>query len=209
MQPLAHPCEHASQTELWLIRHGQTDWNQEGRYQGQTDIPLNDNGIQQARDLATRLEGLHFASIYSSDLRRALTTAQIIAERLKLPVTVDPRLREIHQGQWEGMLFSEVAGRFPREIALRQTDPLSARPPGGESVQEVAQRVAAAANDIAQKHPGQRVIIVSHGLAIATLLSQANHHSLEGVFSLIPDNASISIVCWPPVSDASDDGNHK
>jgi probable phosphoglycerate mutase len=198
MQPLAHPCKHAYQAEIWLIRHGQTDWNQEGRYQGQTDIPLNNNGIQQAQELALKLEGLHFASIYSSDLQRALTTAQIIAGRLGLPLMIDPRLREIHQGQWEGMLFSEVARRFPREIALRHIDPLSARPPGGESVQEVAQRVAAAANDIAQKHPGQRVIIASHGLAIATLLARANHHTLKSVFSLIPDNASISVICWPP-----------
>ena len=189
---------HPSQCEIWAIRHGQTDWNLEGRYQGQTDIPLNATGVKQAQHLAANLDGKSFAAIFTSDLTRAYQTAQIIAERVRCPIIVDTRLREIHQGEWEGMHFSEAVARFPRHFAQRDEEPLNARPPGGESVWEVAQRMMAVANEIAQRFPGQRVLLVSHGLAIATLIVQAFHYPFERVFSLIPENASISILCWPP-----------
>ncbi|WP_299028760.1 alpha-ribazole phosphatase [uncultured Thermanaerothrix sp.] len=192
------PSCHPTQCEIWAVRHGQTDWNLEGRYQGQTDVPLNTTGIEQAKHVAASLDGHHFAAIYSSDLKRAHDTALILAARVHCPVIVDPRLREIHQGEWEGMQFSEVVARFPHHISQRQEQPLQVRPPGGESVLEVAQRMAAAANDIASRHPGQRVLLVSHGLAIATLIVQASHFPFERVFSLIPDNASITVICWPP-----------
>ncbi len=192
---------HPTQCEIWAVRHGQTDWNLEGRYQGQTDIPLNATGIEQAKRLAATLDGYRFAAIYSSDLKRAHETALILAARIQCSVIVDPRLREIHQGEWEGMQFSEVVARFPAHLTQRQEQPLHARPPGGESVLEVAQRIATAANEIASRHSGQRVLLVSHGLAIATLIVQASQLPFERVFSLIPENASITVVCWPPQSN--------
>jgi 2,3-bisphosphoglycerate-dependent phosphoglycerate mutase len=84
-------------TQLWLIRHGLTDWNLEGRYQGQSDIPLNAEGLAQARRLAERLKGTSIEALFSSDLLRAYQTAKILGECLGLPVQADPRLREIHQ----------------------------------------------------------------------------------------------------------------
>ncbi|MBI3763708.1 MAG: histidine phosphatase family protein, partial [Chloroflexi bacterium] len=111
-------------TRLWLIRHGETDWNVEGRWQGQTDPPLNESGRAQAEALAAQLAGIRIEAIYSSDLQRAHTTARIIARGLGLPVRLDARWREIDQGEWEGLLVTEVAARYPDELAARRSDPV-------------------------------------------------------------------------------------
>lgn len=183
-------------TELWLVRHGQTDWNVEGRYQGQADMPLNEIGIEQARDLAQRLRGVNFAAIYSSDLLRASTTARILAG--DKAVRLEPRLREIHQGEWEGQLFREIRQRYAGFFEERKQNPLESRPPGGESLLEVAERVKHCIDEIASQYPGERVLIVSHGLAIATVLAAVKGYPLEKAFDLIPDNADPQIVLWPP-----------
>jgi broad specificity phosphatase PhoE len=184
--------------ELHLIRHGQTDWNVQGRYQGQADMPLNPTGLSQARALAEDLEGQVFTAIYSSDLQRARQTAQILANRLGLVLRLDVRLREIHQGDWQGLLVSDLAQRYAAEMAARREDPVSARAPGGESVGEVAARVYDAADEIARNHPLGRVLVVSHGLALATLIARGRHIPLEQVYALIPDNAHPSVITWPP-----------
>jgi broad specificity phosphatase PhoE len=183
-------------TELWLIRHGQTDWNVEGRWQGQSDVLLNSAGLAQARLLAGELVGKHFDAIYSSDLQRARQTADILSARLNLSVQIDPRLREIHQGEWEGKLISEVKQRYVQAFSLRVKDPISARAPGGESTLEVANRLRQAADDIAHIYPAGRVVVVSHGLALATLICQANKISLAEVYSHIPENAHPTVITW-------------
>jgi alpha-ribazole phosphatase len=183
-------------TELVLVRHGQTDWNIEGRYQGQSDVPLNETGLAQAQMLAQTLTGEHFDAIYSSDLVRAQQTAAALGKALNLPVHTDRRLREINQGEWEGKIFTDIKARFNDQIAAREKDPLGIRPPGGESIGEVAERVAAAAQDIARAHPNGRVLVVSHGLSIATLIARARGISLSEVYSLIPKNVSTTPVEW-------------
>ena len=151
-------------TKLCLVRHGQTDWNLEGRYQGQSDVPLNENGRFQARTLAQKLQHHPFAAIYTSDLERARETAEIIAASLHLPVTIDARLREINQGEWEGQLVDIIKARYADLWEQRKVDPASVRPPGGETVGEVAARVQAALDDIARIHPSASVLVASHGL---------------------------------------------
>lgn len=185
-----------TRTELWLVRHGQTDWNVEGRYQGQADMPLNEIGIEQARDLAERLRDVIFSAIYSSDLQRASSTARILAGDKE--VRIDPRLREIHQGEWEGQLFSVIRQQYADYFAQRKENPLQSRPPGGESLLEVAERVKYCVDEIANQFAGERVLIVSHGLAIATLLAAVKGYPLEKAFELIPDNAEPQIIIWPP-----------
>ena len=185
-------------SELWLIRHGQTDWNLEGRYQGQSDIPLNPTGLAQAEAFAASLDGQHFSALYSSDLRRAFQTAEAIARHTGLAVIPEPRLREIHQGQWHGRTLDEVRAIYNESAQAQrwQIDPEAARAPGGESVLEVSQRMAAAANAIARAHPGQRVLVVSHGLALATLVCQSSGIPLSEVYSHIPDNTQASVIEW-------------
>jgi probable phosphoglycerate mutase len=181
---------------LWLVRHGQTDWNLEGRYQGQTDVPLNASGWEQARALTAQLEGRQIAAVFSSDLRRARDTAGVVAERLGLPVRVDVRLREIRLGEWEGMMFADIQARYPAEWQARQADPLNARPPGGESVVEVAARASAAADDVARAFPAQEVAVVAHGLSLAVLRVRALGLPLGAAYEHVPENGRPERVEW-------------
>lgn len=181
---------------LWLIRHGQTDWNLQGRYQGQADPPLNETGWRQAREVPAALGGTQFAALYSSDLRRARDTADVLAQALSLPVQVDARLREVRLGVWEGMLFTDIQARYPDAWQARETDALHARPPGGENLLEVAERTWAAADDMARAHPGGEVLVVAHGLVLATLRVRAHSLPLAEAYAHVPDNGQPERVTW-------------
>jgi broad specificity phosphatase PhoE len=183
-------------TEIWLIRHGQTDWNLEGRLQGQLDVPLNETGMEQARALAETLKGKSFSAIYSSDLLRARQTVGIISDVLGLPVTFDRRLREIYQGEVEGMLFSDVILKFENALVDRTHDPVNSRLPGGESVAELAARFRDCVDEIAAGQHAYPVLVVAHGLAIATMLCQARGYPMESVHSHIQENATAEIIQW-------------
>jgi broad specificity phosphatase PhoE len=145
-------------TELLLVRHAETEWNREGRWQGHADPALNEAGRAQAHALGRSLAGEPVDAIYSSDLRRASETADILGAALDLPVTTDPDLREIDVGSWSGLTREEVAARFPG----RETH-------DGESRDELEARVVAAVRRIAQRHPDGHVLIVTHGGSIRSL----------------------------------------
>jgi len=185
-------------TELWLIRHGQTDWNLEGRYQGQSDVPLNATGLAQAETLAATLDGQSFAALYSSDLQRAYQTAQIIAARVGLAVQTDVRLREINQGEWQGRTLDEIRTAYQESAQAKRTliDPAEARAPGGESVLEVGLRMAQAADDIAGACPAGPALVVSHGLALAALYCQAKEIPLREVYAYIAENTQAMVIEW-------------
>jgi probable phosphoglycerate mutase len=134
-------------TTLMLIRHGETDWNADGLLQGHTDRPLSDFGRRQARQLADELEGEPFDAIYASDLARARETAEIAGERPGLPVVLDTDLREKDWGTWEGLTAVE---RDRVELV-------------GESTGAHQERMLRALTRIAERHPGGRVLVVTHG----------------------------------------------
>ena len=145
---------------LLLWRHGQTLWNAEGRFQGQTDIPLDEFGVQQAENAARRLAALRPTAIISSDLSRAMSTAAPLARLTGLSVTPDKDLRERHGGAWEGLTDLEIRDRYPAERAAWQ-------PPGGERTATVAERAGAALARIAgSMSPGTLTVVVSHGAAL-------------------------------------------
>jgi broad specificity phosphatase PhoE len=183
-------------TELCLVRHGQTDWNLDGRYMGQSDIPLNATGRSQAHDLAEKLKGQRFSAIYTSDLQRAQATADAIAAVLELPVRTDTRLREINQGEWEGKLVDIIRNQYAELWKQRTTDPASIHPPGGETVREVADRVHAALDDIVHIHPNGPVLIISHGLALATVICKVRGIPIGQAYSVIPENTEPIWVEW-------------
>jgi len=149
-------------TTLLLARHGETDWNRELRIQGSSDIALNDLGRAQAHGLAEELEHVDLDAIYSSDLSRARATAEAVAASHGLEVRFDPRLRERSFGNWEGLTREDIA-------ALPEGESHD-----GESDDEVRERVLEAVQAIADAHPGEQVLVVSHGGALNSLW----HHAL-------------------------------
>ena len=155
---------------LYLIRHGETDWNAAGRYQGQSDIPLNRTGIQQARKIAGRLSKEKIDAIYSSDLSRARETAEQIAQAHKLKVTSDARWRELSFGDWEGLTYPEMEAKAPDELALWRSDPTQYAPPHGETFTQLAKHVLSAFNELNDLDAEQTVVIVSHGGPLQILL---------------------------------------
>lgn len=163
--------EAARPLELWLVRHGETTWNAEGRWQGQADAPLSERGREQARQLAHRLSGERFDAVYTSDLGRALETAEIVAAKLegKPAVHPEPRLRETHVGEFSGLTQVEVKARG----LWRPTFDYHDRYPGGESRAELTERLGLALASLAAAHPGGRVLAVSHGGAIRAALGFA------------------------------------
>ena len=175
-------------TDLILIRHGETDWNTEGRWQGQADVPLNSTGWRQAQQMVQPLEAAGIAAIYSSDLQRARQTAQVLADAYRLPLQVDIRLREIHQGEWQGLLFSEIQWRYTQAYQERLRDPLNFASPGGEAVAQVRARVLAATREIIRNHPEATVAVVSHGFSLAVLIAHLRGEPFDRLWDLIPGN---------------------
>jgi broad specificity phosphatase PhoE len=193
-----------ARSDLWLVRHGQTDWNLAGRWQGQSpQAPgLNEAGRAQALALRSQLAGKKFAAIYSSDLLRARQTAELLADPLGLPVNLDPRLREMDLGDWEGLLSNEISTRFPQLLMERDCNPIHTSAPRGETPECVAERVASALDDIVINHCGEPVLIVAHGISLAAILCLARDIPLEYIYEQVPGNASLLHVEWTARVDA-------
>jgi broad specificity phosphatase PhoE len=162
---------------IWLVRHGETEWNATKRAQGQADVPLNQAGRLQAQVAAAQLDGVNLAGVYSSDLSRAIDTAEPIARAHGLEVVTDPAFREIDQGEWEGLGLEEIRARWPdlwgpaRHYVQR---------PGGESPEQVQKRALEGMARVVERHKGGAVAIVSHGGTIRWIVAHALGYDLEG-----------------------------
>ena len=157
---------------LILARHGETDWNRDGRWQGHADRPLNELGREQAGALAATLADEPVAAVYSSDLRRARDTAAIVARTHGLGVEVDPRLREIDVGEWEGLTMREIERRYPGYV--ERWPPDDGKPfPRGETYAAMGERVVRALTEIAERHAEETVVVILHGGPIRSALAHA------------------------------------
>jgi len=156
-------------TRLLLVRHGQTNWNLEGRYQGGIDVPLNLQGQTRSEALAEELSVERIDVVYSSPLSRAVDTARPIARKHGLDVRIEPDLREIELGEWEGMPATVIAERYPELFRQWVEDPRPVRPPGGESILELHDRVIAAVDRIIRLHPGKRICLVTHKVTLVII----------------------------------------
>ena len=199
-------------TQLLLIRHGETTWNAEHRIQGQLDIPLSPLGVLQSARLAECLANEPIDAVYSSGQSRAWLTAAPLAARLGLEVIAEPRLRERSFGIFEGLTLDEVAERYPPEFKKWRERDRAWRPEGGESGQQLIDRVLSAVSDIGMKHPSQTVVLVSHGGVLDVLYRAARllewhapreHQMLNAAINRLTTSATplqLSIERWGDVA---------
>ena len=181
-----------SVTRLVVVRHGETAWNRDTRIQGHTDIPLNERGLWQANRTGQALRDEGVTAVYSSDLQRAVQTAQAIAEACGAPLHLDKQLRERHFGHFEGFTHDEILSRSPEEgRRWRSRDP-SYGPQGGETLQDFYDRCVRVAERLACQHFGQTVALVAHGGVLDCFYRAATHVGLEAPRSWKIANASIN-----------------
>ena len=185
-------------TTILLARHGETDWNREGRFQGWADPPLNSTGRAQSVDLSVALMAEELAAVYSSPLGRALETADALAASRGLePVTVDA-LREVDVGSWSGLTRSEIETRFPEQYA-RWLD-YGQGWEDGETYEEMAERVITALLQLAAAHDGQRILAVTHGgpiRAVSAFAAQVSYAEARRRAPVVGNTAVLEFAVEP------------
>ncbi|MCS7254686.1 MAG: histidine phosphatase family protein [Armatimonadota bacterium] len=180
-------------TTIILVRHGETLWNRQRRFQGQRDVPLSELGRLQAAALQERLKGEQIDTVYASDLSRASETAQIILQGRSVEINLTLELRERHKGAWEGLTFEEAAKAYPKEIEAWLKDPL-ASVPYGESGDQFILRVKGFIERTLSFHSGERMLIVSHGGPIKVAICLMLGWDMSCLHRFRISNGSISII---------------
>lgn len=157
-------------TRLIIIKHGETEWNLEGRIQGHMDSPLTESGRVQAEAIATSLQTVEVNALYSSDLGRAYSTAQVVSHKTGQDILTDKRLRELHLGKFEGLTEEEVRKRFPEEyVYLKKAEPDYIYP-GEESKKQFSLRVISCLEKLMGKHQGEQIVVITHLGALSRLI---------------------------------------
>ncbi|WP_330400797.1 histidine phosphatase family protein [Lacrimispora amygdalina] len=186
---------------IYLIRHGQTDWNIQGRIQGSHDIPLNETGLMQAQMLAEGMESKPVKKIFSSTLKRALATAEALSSRQQAEIIPMPQLIEMEFGKWEGLTWEEIEEKYPKEYRHWVLNPSEAAPPGGESQDQIIKRCMEVLHIIVEQTGGREdIAVVSHGGILAWLVSVMLGPDVQEE-SIIVENASITTVHYSPLTE--------
>lgn len=183
-------------TKIIFVRHGQTEWNVLGRYQGQTDIALSPLGIEQAEKLAAHFPVDKVEAVYSSDLVRAMTTARCVADLFGLTVEPRPELRELNFGDWEGLTYDEIVAKWPDALNNFFQHPDVLEIPHGESFPKLRERALDAVEKIVARHPNQAVAVFAHGAILRTILTAALHMDLKYVWTIRQFNTAVNIVTY-------------
>jgi probable phosphoglycerate mutase len=179
---------------VFLVRHGLTKSNIDGFYMGWSSEDLNEAGYTQARRLSLRLARLPIASIYTSPLRRAYTTAAILNEPHQVELTVMEDLTEVHLGDWQGLHIDEVKQRWPELWQQSRVDPSEITLPDGESVREMAQRSIRAFETVVETNPGKQIVMVTHQYIIRAIVAYTLGASSSIFRKFDIDNASLSAI---------------
>ncbi len=180
---------------LHIIRHGQTLDNLESRIQGHTDSPLTRLGIAQAEAVADRLASEDFAAIYSSDLGRAVHTAEIVASKHDMPVQTTPLLRELNLGEVQGLTGDQFAERWPKEFRLWKLDSVKHRPPGAESIESAVERCGRFIDQVVKDHAdGDKLAVVVHGGSLKGLVTAALGLPIECYRKIAVANAGLTVL---------------
>lgn len=180
--------------QLYLVRHGQTAWNALHRFQGHSDVPLDEIGRAQSRRLAQRLQSEPIRHVFCSDLIRARETAESIASVCGCPLTVTPLLREACFGAWEGLTRADIEERFPGKFEEYLKDSVNCRPPGAETSEEIRARILQTADHVRTEAPEGVALVVGHGGSLRWIIIEALNAPAECYRRLRVDNASLSMV---------------
>ena len=184
-------------TRIIAIRHGETAWNVDTRIQGHLDIPLNDTGLWQARQVGQALADEAVAAIYSSDLQRAYATAEAVARTTGAPLTPVPGLRERSFGSFQGRTFQQIETESPEQaLRWRKRDPHFVPDGGGESLDMLRERIARAVDDLAARHAGEQIVLVAHGGVMDVLYRLATRLDLQAPRTWQLTNAAINRLLW-------------
>lgn len=182
------------QTTLLLVRHGQTPWNSLGKIQGCTNIPLDEEGISQAELLSHKLNG-NFSALYSSPLKRAYDTALILGKPANLEPIKKEALTEINFGSWEGLNFKEVAAQYPEDFTRWKTDPYEGPMTNGEgSLKACSLRGYHILTELVKAHPGETIVVVSHGGFIKASLIGLFHLKMTMYHQMAMGNTCINTI---------------
>lgn len=183
-------------TKIFLIRHGETEWNKIGKLQGSSDIDLLPEGIQQAHSLAEHAPFSAADAIYSSDLIRAVKTADILAEKFNLPVITNRGLRETSFGEWEGQFLSDLAKENPCGFEKFFTRPDLVKPPNGETFLQSQARIMNALDEIVADNEGKSIIVISHGAAIRLIICAALVIPIRKMWAIGQYNMALNILIF-------------
>ena len=181
-------------TRVYLVRHGQVEGYQEKRYNGQGNVALTEFGQGQSERVSARLAGISLDAVYSSDLARCIHGARLIADRHGLDVVAEQALRELDIGEWQGRTWSELQEAYPRQWQERLQDLANYKVPGGESLQDTADRIRPTLRRIIDRHPGGDVALVAHGGVNRIILLDAIGASLDRAFAIEQDYGCLNII---------------
>ena len=183
-------------TRFIFVRHGQSEFNITNQFAGQSDPPLSRLGLLQVERMAAWVVGeYNVDAIYSSDLTRAMQTAQAVADKLSMTVIPNERFREIFAGEWQEKTYTAIAERYPKAYDLWRNDTINARPDGGESVRELAGRVTDEVKHLAKCHDGQTVLVATHATPVRVLTTHFQTGDTESLRDMPwGSNASVTVV---------------
>jgi alpha-ribazole phosphatase len=185
-------------TRLYLVRHGRVAAGHTDRYHGHNDIGLSPEGVRQFEALAAQLAAAPLAGVYSSDLTRTITGAEIISRKRDLTPQAIPEFREVNFGAWEGLTFSEIMAQFPAELQERFRDLPNFRIPGGESLKDVRARALPQLQELLRRHAGAAFLLVAHAGVNRVILSEAMGLDLAHLFRLDQSYGCLNIIDYYP-----------
>ena len=184
--------------KVYIVRHGETEWNAQGRIQGHTDVPLSEQGRRQAQLVARRLRGVTFDAAFASDLSRTRETAETILEGTGVALNTTPQLREYHKGVFEGLTVHEYARQYPGQYQASLVNDLDFAPTGGESIRETQTRMGTFVDEMMKRHLTDTVLVVGHGGSLRSLIVKLLALPLEANWKFVMGNCALSLIYTYP-----------
>lgn len=196
---------------FFIVRHGQTDWNVIGKTQGHGNSNLTKDGVEQAKSLAKFLKTQNIDYIFSSDLQRAVDTAQIVADEINLKINKIKDLREMNFGLWEGLLLDEIKNNYGESYKVWREKPHIAQIEKGETLNLIKQRTENFIKELNEKYENKNILLVSHSVTVRVMMLSFLNSGLENIYRIKQDNTAVNIVkikSYAPVVIKMNDTSH-